>query len=206
MKQLLFIITICFSCSNSTQVVTEERSNFLDPVDPGNKGLFLTQVVTEERSNFLDLVDPGNKGVLYLKHNMNIFSGIAYSNYKNGKLKNEKKYINGRWTGFEKTYYEDGQNRTYKEDKKLIEKRWFPDGKIYMDSNKDGFKLYYQNGSLQMEQKIVNGKVVWVKAWYEHGQLSEMREFNQNRDITSEACWDHSGNEMDCSKLKTNRY
>jgi len=83
---------------------------------------------------------------------------IAKSYYKNGKLKSEIPFKNGKRSGMIKHYYENGNLQ--------VEAPW-SDGKISGLS-----KSYYENGKLASEIPYIDGKVSGIfKRYHETGNL-----------------------------------
>jgi antitoxin component YwqK of YwqJK toxin-antitoxin module len=107
-------------------------------------------------------------GVHYLKDTNEIYSGPVFSLYKNGQLKQEKTFKDGKEDGPWKYYYSDGQ---------LQEERTYKNGK------QDGpFKWYHKNGQLAEEGTFNNGNIHGpFKYYYENGQLKEEGTYKYNK-------------------------
>ena len=87
----------------------------------------------------------------------NLYNGIGYNFYLNGKVKNEIHYKNGYKEGVAKWYYEDGtlyRSTTYKKNKKDgVQKRYYRNGQletevIYKNNEPQEFKEYKKDGTL----------------------------------------------------------
>tara|TARA_Y100001954_G_scaffold233277_1_gene286274 strand:- start:707 stop:1228 length:522 start_codon:yes stop_codon:yes gene_type:complete len=162
----------------------------------------------------LVLVGCSEKRVLYNKITKNgeyfyyegeLFNGIGFDVYDDGKLLNEGNIKEGKLDGLVKGWYGNGQLeyeynfKDGKRDGKL--KKWYEDGRVMYETefvNGNGVDRYFYNGQLFWEINYIDGKKNGLqKDWYTNGQLKS--EMNYKNDlIISEKCWDEEGDEKEC--------
>jgi len=95
--------------------------------------------------------------------------GIVVEKYNIGNIRNIFSYKDGKRNGKAYSFYKNGKLKK--------------EG-IYLDDNPIGItKMYYENGNLMMESKIVNGKNVYYKDYYENGQLKQEVYYKENEII-----------------------
>ena len=115
-----------------------------------------------------------------------LLNGIVFSRYKNGQIKSEISFENGKRNGLDKFYYPNGQIKF--ETNFVNEKRhgkhfrWFKDGRLMYETNflngSGVDKIYYQDGHLRVEEYYKNGDFIgdnryqnWVEVCKSKGLL-----------------------------------
>lgn len=139
-------------------------------------------MVSCEYSQTFQTNDPNlkfEKGKLFLKEKL--FTGKLISQYENGKLRSETKYLNGEKEGIEKSWYENGNlvfERNYKQGKKEgIHLGWHESGEIrfLLQFKEDKFDkenfTWYPNGILESFMKYENGNLLGHKIWRNDGKI-----------------------------------
>lgn len=103
--------------------------------------------------------------------------------HKNGKLKSEVRYLDGKKEGLYKSYHESGKLSTESN---------------YKKGKEDGVSLsYYENGQIADEFIYKNGEQVNPqRSYYENGQLCHEGYYTKSGDLISGRDWDESGNEI----------
>ena len=116
----------------------------------------------------------------YLKGSDILYTGKAFSFYKNGQKSREINFKDGK---------EDGNTIT-----------WYENGKLsvasnYKDGKKDGVTvLWYENGQKQGEANFKNGKKVGLFVmWHENGKKSYEGNFKDGKEEGLEVFWYESG-------------
>lgn len=118
-----------------------------------------------------------------------LFNGLAYEVYANGKLWVEAKYKNGRCDGELKEWDQQGRLR-------LVEN--------YKNGDKDGVQKYYweSSGRLLDESNWKKGKLHGLsRTWHESGQLLIEENYITGR-LISEKCWNDNGEKIQCRDLE----
>lgn len=126
----------------------------------------VTMVVRRELASKIQTID----GLVHVGDEPTPFTGIIFSQYPNGQLKNEITYENGKKNGASKTRFET--------DGRLETEGTFKDGK------ENGiFKAYYASGKLQSEETFVDGKKNGLcKTYYEtNGPLKNVAAFANSK-------------------------
>jgi antitoxin component YwqK of YwqJK toxin-antitoxin module len=121
--------------------------------------------------------------------------GIVKEYHKNGKLRREDNYKDGKLDGICKTYHENGKlwiEWNYKDGKLMnaICKIYYENGKLWVEWNyKDGkrngiSKEYYKNGKLKNEWNYKDGKLNGItKVYYKNGKLWSEANFKNGKVI-----------------------
>lgn len=111
--------------------------------------------------------------------------------YPNGLVKYERNYVNGRISGFSKSYYQSPhilkEESTYYLNRYIGQyKAYYPGGQLQYHFNYDstgkktGMQYYwYENGNLRMEAQYTFGKQHgWTKEYYNNGKLKRETYYN----------------------------
>ena len=130
-----------------------------------------------------ELTNKGTEESPIMYSEKGLFNGIGFDVYKDGQLKFENNYTDGKKDGSFKEWYENGQlsyEGNWKDgNKDGLWKKWYENGLLvkkevnYKDGNIDGlWKEWYKNGQLSYEGNYKDG---WEdglqKNWFENGQL-----------------------------------
>ncbi|HKJ82160.1 MAG TPA: TonB family protein [Ignavibacteriaceae bacterium] len=133
-----------------------------------------TYAITGEKiSEFDFIVSPNSEGIQYLWYlgipdKKFIQNGVSMSWYKNGQLKSQLNYVNGKQEGKSLSWYNNGQLKNEiiyingKAGGKSLS--WYEDGHQksdynYSNNSFDGDQIiYYDNGQIKRKDKYVNGK------------------------------------------------
>ncbi|MFC1745362.1 TraB/GumN family protein [Candidatus Riflebacteria bacterium] len=107
-------------------------------------------------------------GLVYIENEQTPFTGIAFTEYSNGKLNAEQSYKNGELNGIRKQWYENEQLKLEGD---------------YKDGKAEGiWKFWYDNGKLETEQSFKNGELNGIlKAWYKNGQLKQEGDYKDGK-------------------------
>ena len=113
---------------------------------------------TEKEMNILELDQDEKTGLVYIKDSKKIFTGVGKTYYESGKIRTEKKFIDGKLDGSSKGYYENGKKTSVSN---------YKNGKL------EGEKLsYYKNGSLYIEANYSNDELDGdIKVYKKNGDL-----------------------------------
>ena len=110
-------------------------------------------------------MDYNDNGTIFYLVDGQLFSGIAYEIYPNGKLKSESEYQDG----LEKPYL----------------KEWYSNGKLkYEQIEEEGVviknKEWFESGTLKKEMVHTLGFCIFLKEWNASGHLIEEFEMTVN--------------------------
>ena len=141
-----------------------------------------TQISCNTKILFNQLTNKGTQENLIIYYKNKLFSGVGYSNYKNGWPKKENNIKDGKLHGESKGWYENHQLKMEGNFKNGLKdglwKYYYENGQLkaeenYKDGKGDGlFKDYYKNGQLETEYQMTKGVINgFIKMWYESGQL-----------------------------------
>jgi hypothetical protein len=148
----------------------------------------------------MDEVTIPNDTMAFFKKDMKPVTGIVREWYKNGQLRYEFNYKNGKLNGLQRWWYENGQLGKEYNYKDSLQRKWTMEQvktliELYLNINEgkeDGLQRgWYENGQLEYEYNYKNGEPDVKRWWYENGQL--MREWN----FKDDKYWDEDGNEVD---------
>jgi len=120
------------------------------------------------------------------------FDKVQHGYYKSGKLLFIAPYINGKETGRETFFYENGKIKSeglLSSDTLIgIVKSYYPAGNVktfinYDHGKKDGLvKIYYENGNLHQEAQYVQGILNgFVHTYYEDGKLRDVDTYSAGK-------------------------
>ena len=125
-----------------------------------------------------------NELITYLKKDGKTVTGIVFTKYKDGKLKFERSFKDGKLDGKWKAWYSGGEKMT---------ERNFVNGKEVGRQFE-----WFLNGQIWREENYVNGiKNGYHKTWYIDGNLK--REFlYEDNTLLSKKCWDENGVSISC--------
>ncbi|MCK5215377.1 MAG: hypothetical protein KAR05_08500 [Candidatus Omnitrophica bacterium] len=154
--------------------------------EQGQQKLEIDNDLTSGRNNTPDMKDPG-VSVVGDQVEADIVTGVYRELYKNGQLKLERSYKDGKLDGFFRTYYEDGRLH---QEKNFVNGElngpymaYDEDGSIFFEINyKDNVQhgkdiAYFKNGNIQYEDTYIQGKRVNRKTYSESGELKFDQDF-----------------------------
>ncbi len=150
-----------------------DKGDKIDEVKYTDKGYpdYETKLISDNAKDYISYYNNGNKEyTLAMDSNENIKDGKYKTYYKNGTLKKEIEFKNGKLSGEYKEYYENGKLKT--------------DGMLE-NGDKQGLTIeYYDNGNIKSKYNYVNNKedgpfeeyftndTLSRKGTYKHGKLS----------------------------------
>tara|TARA_Y100000589_G_scaffold272683_1_gene265868 strand:+ start:1740 stop:2234 length:495 start_codon:yes stop_codon:yes gene_type:complete len=146
------ILILCFACClflincNSSNNSNQNETNNLKKDTISVKRVNVSNLITDVDTNYV----PKNwfhaaSNVIYYYDSLP-FSGILFSNYENGQIKEEFNLKNGQINGKFKEFYENGQLKQ--------------DGEWYSENGQLNGNKYYSSGQIKEKLKIENYEII----------------------------------------------
>ena len=117
--------------------------------------------------------------ICYFKNDMSLVTATVTDTFRNGQLKIEYNYKNGKLDGVAKGWFKNGQleyEYTYKDSLLIKNRSWYKNGQLEKEDNYiNGIeRVWHKNGQLEYESNYT-GNYIPVdgpkKYWNENGQL-----------------------------------
>ena len=177
----LIIVSLPLLLGGCGEKVIFERVGEVKTVEVDSKEKDFTKGKPKQKEiNFDDDLYSQDYETFYIKGSDILYTGKAFTFYKNGQKCREINFKDGKEDGNTITWYENG--------KLSVESN-------YKDGKKDGLTvLWYKNGQKQGESNFKNGKKVGLfVTWHENGQKSYEGNFKDGKEEGLEVFWYKSG-------------